>query len=226
MKNSSITIRFDELSEDRIKTFWSYSTKDYASDNECWNWLKCKDQKGYGFFRINKKMVRAHRLSYMIYNKIDEIPEGMLICHKCDNPPCINPKHLFIGTPHDNSQDCLIKNRNKCFYGNENWNSKLNEKEVIEIRDLYYNNIYSMKELGNIYEVTRELIGYIVIGTIWKNIGGHIREVAQYQKVSQEDVNNIRSLRKSGVSVREISLLYPISERHIRDIINYRRRKE
>lgn len=78
-------------------------------DNNCWEWQKFLTEHGYGRFRINTKKVLAHRASYEIF--IEKIPKGLLVCHKCDNPRCINPEHLWVGTDKDNVRDAMSKNR-------------------------------------------------------------------------------------------------------------------
>ena len=76
----------------------------------CWNWDLCLDGRGYGYSRRNKFTSRsAHRLSYYLF--VGPIAEGLFVCHHCDNPKCINPEHLFIGTQKDNMMDMAAKGR-------------------------------------------------------------------------------------------------------------------
>jgi len=82
---------------------------DDAVYGQCWEWKRSKNIYGYGTMRVNGKTVLSHRLSYSLFN--GNIPEGLLVCHKCDNAGCINPDHLFVGTQTDNMTDCSIKGR-------------------------------------------------------------------------------------------------------------------
>ena len=77
--------------------------------NTCWNWTASL-RNGYGVISVNGKNISAHRISWELHNNRD-IPEGMVICHTCDNRKCVNPNHLFLGTQSDNMKDCSAKGR-------------------------------------------------------------------------------------------------------------------
>jgi len=81
------------------------------TESGCWVWMAYVDKDGYGIFRFNGKMQRAHRVSYALH--IKQPPEDLLVCHSCDNPSCVNPNHLFLGTDQDNVVDRDKKGRHK-----------------------------------------------------------------------------------------------------------------
>jgi hypothetical protein len=86
----------------------------HESDGDCWRWTGWYQSSGYGAFRIGGnrgKDVRAHRLSWILAN--GPIEQGLLVCHRCDHPWCVNPEHLFLGTAKDNIRDCAEKGRRK-----------------------------------------------------------------------------------------------------------------
>lgn len=94
--------------EDRL--YEKCSIKDL---NECWEWQAASCNNGYGRFKINGKLYGAHRVSFCLNNNygIDELDSNDFICHKCDNPSCINPNHLFLGDRSDNMKDAWEKGR-------------------------------------------------------------------------------------------------------------------
>ena len=111
-----------------LERFWSKVSK--GGPDECWNWLAWCDSGGYGSISTTNGYTSAHRVSWELHK--GPIPKGMHVLHSCDNPPCINPLHLFLGTQMDNMKDCIAKGRMP--RGEDKVNAKLTEQNVLEIR--------------------------------------------------------------------------------------------
>jgi len=110
--------------------FWSRVARGAPTD--CWNWLFGKTTRGYGKSYFQGREQHSHRIAWIITN--GEIPDGLFVCHKCDNPSCCNPSHLFLGTGKDNMQDCVSKGRRPS--GERHPLSKMNADTVRSLRAL------------------------------------------------------------------------------------------
>lgn len=153
--------------EERERAFWSLVDK--KSPSECWRWLGCRTVDGYGMLgqRNGKKEVRAHRLAYQY--AVGPIPEGLYVCHHCDNRICVNPNHLFLGTNLDNMKDRDRKGRAKIMLGESNGIAKLTETQVRNIR-LMYQMGWRQVELCKLYSISDSRISDIVLGKAWPHV--------------------------------------------------------
>lgn len=162
-------------SNSRLLDFYSKITNK-SKIEECWEWLGGKDWDGYGMFWFINRNIRAARYSYEQH--VAKIPKGLLVCHKCDNPSCVNPHHLFLGTAKDNTLDMISKNRGtikkgeypehlKKFKGINHPRAKLTKEQIKEIRN---NKIISVKEMAKKYLVSISCIYLIKSKINWKDI--------------------------------------------------------
>ena len=104
-----------------------------AEDGDCWNWVASKDRHGYGMLWFDGRLQVSSRVAYQLY--VGKIPSGLCILHHCDNPACVNPDHLFLGTQADNVQDCENKGRGVHPVGEKHARSKLTSAQVVTIRE-------------------------------------------------------------------------------------------
>lgn len=151
-----------------IERFWSKVAVTKNHD-DCWLWQAGLTHSGYGQFSLGGrkgKHIPAHRYSYTIAN--GEIPSGLFVCHRCDNPLCVNPNHLFVGTHVDNVQDMVSKGRQQ--KAERHGNRKLTVKQVQCIRDRYAQGGITLKELGDEFGVSEATISLTVRRIHWKSV--------------------------------------------------------
>lgn len=134
-------------------------------DYGCWNWIAGKTQDGYGRFRVGPKSVMmAHRYAWELQR--GKVPEGMQVLHKCDNPSCVNPEHLFLGTQNDNIQDMVSKGRQRGVVSEKQHLAKLDWIKAYEIKWLAATG-FSNAHLAKEYGVTRSNIKQIKTNKTW-----------------------------------------------------------
>lgn len=172
-KNSPYRIRSDSyklLSKEeklnKLKMLFNKHTIK-GLDSECWIWEGSFNTSGYGCLEWNGgKYISAHRASYLIH--FNDLPSNLSICHKCDNPTCVNPSHLFLGTPKDNAQDRDKKGRLKTLKHDSHPMRKITMEIAKEIRELIKTNKYHLREISEKYNLSKTNILHIKHNKIWK----------------------------------------------------------
>lgn len=114
--------------------FWKRVKRTSSDWSSCWLWTGTLNGSGYGQVRRLGKAPLCHRLMFEV--TFGPIPKGMCVLHHCDTPACVNPKHLFLGTPQDNVDDCIKKNRRRYRHGDNHHNAKLTDAQVADIKKL------------------------------------------------------------------------------------------
>lgn len=144
-----------------VAQFWGRVDKTAT----CWLWTGRLDHKGYGIFDMNGKPRRAHRLSYEM--ACGPIPDGLLVCHRCDVRSCVNPSHLFVGTAADNNRDRDQKGRHVPLRGEAHGRAKLTYEKVEQIRGLHRGGWATQKKLASMFAVSEPVIARIVHRRGW-----------------------------------------------------------
>lgn len=136
--------------------------------NACWPWMGACNWAGYGHHNLRQLPRRSHRAAWFLAN--GEIPSGVCVLHKCDNPPCCNPDHLFLGTPADNAADRASKARNGPRpTGENNRMSKLTARKVLEARRMASDGITQDKIAASL-GVSQATIWSVLSGKTWRHV--------------------------------------------------------
>lgn len=145
--------------------FWS--RVDLAvGENECWNWTGYLNKSGRGCISWEGRKIHASRMAYILTH--GGIPDNLFVCHKCDNPRCVNPKHLFLGTPRDNVMDMIQKGR-MCL-GEQKPEHKLTASDVRQIRIDIASGLKTQDQLAEEYGVAQSTISKAVLRKTWKDV--------------------------------------------------------
>jgi hypothetical protein len=148
--------------------FWTKVSK----NGDCWNWTGAVNNKGYGQFHLKGKTVLAHRVSFEDFN--GPIKEGMWVLHRCDNPRCVNPNHLFLGDASTNMQDCAAKGRlgfqRLPRRGEDHSGSKLTASQVVSIREIFRAGGVTQQDLAERFGISPSQVNNIVHRRHWREV--------------------------------------------------------
>jgi len=194
---------------------------------DCWIWT-ASTRSGYGAFKVFGKTQSAHRISWEVHNN-RSVPEGKLVCHKCNNKLCVNPEHLYIGTYSDNSKDAVqagVRNSYKYACGEKAGTAKLTQANILKIVKLHEQGL-SHKEIAKKFKVGTCTIGNILRGESWKHINRKVfkhftKKKTKNPKLSTEDVLIIRQLAKEGISFTQLADKFNVNYSTIRDIVYFK----
>lgn len=240
---------------DRKSDFYSYIIKSdppqhCPSLGPCHIWTKsCLKSGGYGQFNINGTMWRCHVLAFLWSGGVLE--EGQHVCHKCDNPKCCNPEHLFVGSSKDNMHDMISKGRDRHPKWEDAGGAQLTTEKASLVLAIWKTGKVTKAQIGRYFGVTRGHIGLIVNGLAWKGLSPSSNselafkiasEIAESYKrkpnassfkpgalhpnarLTNEAIDYIKANYKHGKSV-ELAAIFGVTDGYIREIANGRRRK-
>lgn len=155
------------LKKENIRRFW---TKVLIRGRlQCWLWKPCKGRRIYGQFSAEYKGFGAHVYSLMI-RLGRPLRRGEFSLHKCDEPACVNPRHLFLGDSQENMDDMMRKGRHRTSLGQDHGMAKLDEIDVIDLRGMYATGRYSQRKLADIFDISQGGVGLIVLRKRWTHV--------------------------------------------------------
>lgn len=195
-----------------------------VSASGCWEWNLGKSH-GYGQVRVSEiwgsTPVYAHRLAYVL--RYGAIPEGLVVCHECDNPCCVNPDHLFLGTQADNVADMVSKGRH-C-PGEANGMVKITDTEVKAIKAMRQAGMTG-RAIAKLFGVSEGHISTILKGKKRSTTGGELMPQHGASKHRDEDIIAAVDMRNNGVSIREICERFGWSDGQARQVLYSERTKK
>jgi hypothetical protein len=174
-----------KLTEKDKQNFCKKTSK-IPDENGCLNWIAYKNKKGYGTFAINRKKFLANRVAYFIRH--GHLPENLLVCHKCDNPSCVNQDHLFLGDDLDNCKDKISKGRSNPATGDRNGSRTKLERRPRGDKHHARNRpeLVVRGERSGAAKLTRDQVEYIKLSTLPQRV------IAREFGVSKSQIGNIR----------------------------------
>lgn len=211
----------------QLKELFRSGVQEGAPD-DCWEWQGSRMSTGYGYVSLHGEQTLAHRLSWEIAH--GPIPDGVEICHHCDNKPCVNPGHLFMGTHADNMRDASRKGLLPVLKGEQHGRAKLSRSQVLEIRRRYAEQYITQQELADEYGVAGRTMCQVVRGETWKHLPIKVvsdqeriargKHATAPKKLTAEQVIEIRQrYAQGGITQRELASMFGVSPPNISLIV-------
>lgn len=225
----------ENITQDQIDRFWSKVNKSsgLGPDGECWEWTAGdKNREGYGGFYLRQidNTINCHKFAFLITHNfgLQDIPDGIVIRHSCNHPPCVRPSHLLLGTCQDNSDDMVFAGN--ATTGERNHNAKLTWRKVAELRQLWATGNYTKASLAIQFGVTAAVIWHVVSNKTWVD-ESYIPPVfatgaTPNLKVTNDQCREIRSRKQNGERVPDLAKEYGISVSQVYNIVRGEQRKE
>lgn len=215
----------------RGQRFCSFACRFWAkvavgSEDECWPWIGARNS-GYGEVSVDRRPQLAHRVSWALASGADA--GDLLVLHECDNPPCCNPKHLYLGTLGDNVQDMWNRNRRATSRWREiatqtssiRGSKKLGAADVVWMRERYASGSMNTHELAEALSVNDSVISRTVRGEAYPDVAGPIAK--KQRRMTNDDKRRIREMAAAEISLSEIAAATGFTKTAIRFLINGRR---
>lgn len=209
------------VTESLKERFWQKVDK--GEPDECWEWTGAKSS-GYGVIKQNDSILYSHRVSWTLHN--GPIPRGLWTLHHCDNPSCVNPAHLFLGTQSDNMQDMYEKGRGE---PPEPFGKVLTWPQVRRIRKMYATGEYTQKEIARHLPIDANSVSHIIRNSSWYDptytpplpYAKACGENCAASKLTREDVLDIRDrYENTQITQKSLAIEYGVSRTQIGRIVN------
>jgi len=189
----------------------------HSKGEGCWEWSASKNSKGYGWFQLRSATHLAHRVS-LEDSMGRRIAPGMMALHHCDNPPCVNPDHLYEGTPAQNTADMISRGRNSVAFGEEASGARATRAGVVSARSRYAAG-ESVDSIANGLPIGHHALREAIRGATWPHVPGAVPIRAQ-KRVTDSDVRGIVAASRAGDTGRAIAARFDVSESFVSNVIN------
>jgi hypothetical protein len=167
-KANAAKIRPMKLNAKSTALFWTHVN--VREEDKCWEWMAYRNPDGYGIMGVGRGTASAHRYSYLL--AFGDFDLSLRVRHTCDNPPCVNPKHLLLGTQGDNVIDCITRGRRGDMSrpGSRNAMAKLTEELVLRLRSEWIPRIVTARDLSAKFNVPHSTVSKVLLRKTWKHV--------------------------------------------------------